>query len=145
MRLTPEELYRRLIDSETRVTALERQLNINLTTKLIAPTGGISTLYVPFSQANGIAVDSSGWYRVPFDCTLSTIWVKLGTASASGSVVVRVTDGTNNWDNTLVATDVFETSTPGASLSEGDFIKAQVTSAGTSAEDLVVVVALEPL
>lgn len=135
---------------DKRLTAIERQLSISRIvaggtgTGLIVPGGGLSTLYVPFSQHGGLVVDSSGWYRVPFSCTLSNIWVKLGTASSSGSVTVRVTDGTTNWDNTLTSSDDFETSAPAASLDQGDFLKAQVTAAGTGAEDLVVVVALDP-
>jgi hypothetical protein len=141
MRLTMEELYRRLVLAESRVTSLERQLSIDLGTGLIAIR---TSLPVAFSQHGGIAVDESGWYRVPFDCILKNIWVRLTTASSSGSVTARVTDGTTNWDNTLAASATSGSSTPNASLDAGDEIRAAVTAAGTGAEDLVVIVALAP-
>lgn len=144
MRITPEELYRRIVMMESVVKSLQSQLRWNTSTGLINPTG-LSTAYFVFDQPGVVVTDTSTRLYVPFACTLSNTWCTLVTASSSGSVTFRLTDGTTNWDHTFTSgSTTTQTLTPAASLSAGALLRATVTAAGTDAQDLALLVALTP-
>jgi hypothetical protein len=146
MRLTMEELYRRLVLAESRVTSLERQLSIDLGTGLISlPTGGgDGTIYLPISMPGRVRLATATPYRVPVACTLTSIRVNMTTASSSGSVTARLNIGVSDYDVTITSGNTSGSSTPGVSLSAGDLIIAEITAAGTNAEDLTALVELTP-
>jgi hypothetical protein len=144
MRLTMEELYRRLVMAESRVTSLERQLAIDLGTGLIAPLGR-ATLYVPFTMPGRVRLATFPAYRVPFDCTLTTTWANLTVASSSGAVTIRLNVGASDYDTTITATNTSATATFTAALSAGDLVIAETTATGTDAEDLSLLAALVPV
>jgi hypothetical protein len=138
-----EELYRRLVLAESRVTSLERQLSIDLGTGLIAPTGR-STLYPPFTMPGRVRLATFPAFRVPFDCTLTTTWATLTTASSSGSVTARLNVSASDYDTTITATNTSASATWSVSLTAGTLLVAEVTAAGTDAEDLTLMAALVP-
>jgi hypothetical protein len=128
-------------DQEHRDRELEDYINSYLRNAV-----GLSTAYFPFDQPGVVVTDTSTYLYVPFDCTLTNTWCTLVTASSSGSVTFRLTDGTTNWDHTFTSGSTTpQTLTPNASLSAGALLRATVTAAGTDAEDLALLIALRPV
>jgi len=135
VRLTMEELYRRLVMAESRVTSLERQLAIDLGTGLISINGRI---YAWVSMPGRVRLATAPPLVLPIACRLVEQRIDMTTASSSGSVTYRSNIGASDYDTTATATNTTATTTHNVTLAANTAVVPEITAAGTTAEDLSV-------
>ena len=144
MRLTMEELYRRLVMAESRVTSLERQLGINLGSGLISVGDGNLYQVAVMNGRVRLATATPGW-RCPVAGTLTATWLNLGTASSSGSVTCRLNIGASDYDTTCAVSTTSNSASWSVSLAAGTLVIPEVTAVGSGARDLALMWQVVPV
>ncbi len=130
MRLTPEEMADRILRLETDLTSLQRQLGMDLSTKLIGPIGDGS---LPCSMRGPLRLSTFGKAVWAQDVVIRRTRAYLDTASGSGSVVFRLNVGASDYDLTLAASATSGTASWTISVAAGTVVTPEVTSIGAGA------------
>lgn len=92
----------------------------------------------PFSYPGPVALDLSGEYRPITATRVVRWWISLRVAGSTTTSVALLVNGVAVDTLSLASGDRYESTSFEVDLSVGSTVQAQITQAGTSAEDLVV-------